>query len=276
MPKKIEGFIVAVTTPFTKDNTIDLKAFSRHLSFLEINRVDGILVCGTTGEFFSLTVDEKIKLLQTARNSFTGTVIFNVAGEALQVSKELAVSAENIGADAILSLPPYYLANAPMEGIVNYMNAISDSVKIPFYLYNFPRHTQNNFTATMLQKIKHEGIKDSLRDYSLIPYTSNYLVGGDSVIAAAYSKGAKGFISVQGNYRPEVLSSLKEALIHKDNNQIKKYQGEAAGISKACNGKNQISLVKYAIDKIIGNYPAILRAPLVQASKEEKSGIFLQ
>ncbi len=271
----ISGLIVAVTTPFTDDNKIDEKAFSDHLTYLFKNGVNRILVAGTTGEFFSLTIAEKLQLIKLAREYFPGTIIFHVGGESLEDSILLAKQGEVLGADAIICLPPYFIAKAPHKGIIDHLNKISDSVNIPFMIYNFPRHTQNHITSEMLKEIRHFGMKDSERDYSLIKATPNYIVGGDSVVVAAHAEGSKGFISVQANYRPKLLTELEDSLEGNDEKLKKDLQKKVATVSKACNGMNQIGLVKTALSKIIEGYPTNVRTPLIEPSKKETDNIIL-
>lgn len=272
----MNGLVVAVPTPFTDDDKIDDKAFTDHLTYLFKKGVHRILVGGTTGEFFSLSTAEKLSLIKLAREYFPGAIIFHIGGGNLEESVLLAKQGEILGADGIIALPPYYIANAPKQGIIDHMNKISDSVHIPFMIYNFPRHTQNEITADMLRQIRHYGIKDSARDYKLVSATPYYFVGGDSVIVAAQEAGSLGFVSVQANYRPELLVDLEKALEGNDKNVTRELQNKIATISKACNGINQIGLVKHALSKIIDGYPTNVRTPLQKPTNDEIENIIFE
>ena len=245
------GLIVAVTTPFNKNKKIDEPAFALHLKHLFKNGISKILVAGTTGEFFSLTASEKIKLLKLARAYFPGTIIFQVGSANLEEALLLSKQGELLGADAILSVPPYYIANAPQKGIVNYFNKISESISIPFMIYNFPKHSQNPINSEMLADISHFGIKDSSKDFSLIDATPNYFVGGDSVILKAHKKGVAGFVSVQGNYAPKLMSDLENAITTKNLKEAERLQEIVKKNSKVFAGTNQIAMIKRALSIIL-------------------------
>jgi len=265
----ISGLIVSVLTPFTKTNAIDKKEFTRHLAFLHAHSVENILVNGTASEFFSLTREEKRTLIKIARNNFPGTVILQAGSNSLAESIDLARYGENLGVDAIASLPPYYLANAPKQGIIDYFNCFAGSLSIPFILYNFPKHTQLSINPEILSAVSHYGVKDSSATISLIKYTRRYYIGSDKNIIKAYKAGACGFISARANFFPELYLFLEKALIEQNMAKARAIHKEIAALAERYSGPNQIAMVKYALTKRLKEYPTTVRLPLVQLAEED-------
>jgi dihydrodipicolinate synthase/N-acetylneuraminate lyase len=265
----IQGLIVSVLTPFTKANALDKKALIRHLAFLHDHNIETILVNGTAGEFFSLTHEEKRHLVKTARANFPGVVILQAGSDSLADSIALARFGEDIGVDAIASLPPYYLSNAPKQGIIDYFNCFSGSISVPFILYNFPKHTQLSINPEILSAVSHYGVKDSSATVSLAKYTRRYYIGSDRNIIKAYKAGACGFVSVRANFFPELYVFLEKALNDQNIVKARAIHREITALAVRYAGPNQIAMIKYAVTRRLSDYPVQVRLPLVQLSTDE-------
>jgi 4-hydroxy-tetrahydrodipicolinate synthase len=268
-PLSVSGPIVATCTPFTNDNTIDKKAFIRHLAFLSDNGIENIFVNGTAGEFFSLTQEEKKEQIKTARRHFPGTIILHAGCNSLKESIDLALYGEKIGVDAIASLPPYFLADAPKQGVIDFFNCFAGVLSIPFILYNFPRHTQISLDAEILSRVAHYGMKDSSATIPLSAHTPRYYVGSDKSILKAYKAGARGFVSVRANLFPDVFVALDQAVRDRHVPRAKTYFSKVIALAAAFPGQNQTAMIKYALGKKIPGYPPAMRLPLLGLSEEE-------
>jgi 4-hydroxy-tetrahydrodipicolinate synthase len=254
---KLNGLVVPVPTPFGEDESIDFGAYLAHLDWLAECGVRNLLVNGTTGEFFSLTPDEQLELLRVSREVWKGTLIFHLGDTALFQTLETAQLAQEAGADFIASLPPFYFANAPDEGLVEWFNRLSLESDLPLILYNFPKHTGNALTPELLEKIPHWGLKDSSADLSLIPATPNYFVGGDRRISDAYATGAKGFVSASANIDPLPYVKIEKS-------QTPELQAAVDAVNARTSGPYAIANIKQALSEIIPGYPAAIRPPLTQ------------
>ncbi len=257
----LSGLVTPVATPFDAGNTIDETALLRHLDFLEDAGVTRIMVNGTTGEFFSLTKQERYTLLELARKNFDHRIIYHTGSVALNDNIAEARFAADHGADAIATIAPYYYANAPASGIIEYFNTIADTIDLPFILYNFPMHTQNPLTAEILKKIRHFGMKDSSANLELIAETPHYYVGGDGHILDAKRNGAYGFVSARSNFAPELFVKMETAMKN-DDADADIIQAEITKLRNAVTGTGSIPKIKYAISKRIKNYPPKPRPPL--------------
>jgi 4-hydroxy-tetrahydrodipicolinate synthase len=251
----LNGLVVPVPTPFGEDESIDVGAYLSHLDWLAECGVRNLLVNGTTGEFFSLTPEEQLKLLRVSREAWQGTLIFHLGDTALFQTLETAHKAQEAGADFIASLPPFYFANAPAEGLIEWFGRLSLESDLPLIIYNFPKHTGNALTPAILEKIPHWGLKDSSADLSLIPATPNYFVGGDRKISDAYTSGAKGFVSASANIDP-----LPYLRIEKE--QTPENQDAVDAVNARTSGPFAIAKVKQALSEILPGYPSAVRPPL--------------
>ena len=154
----LAGLIVPATTPFDENNCIDERSLASHLEFLSEHGVTRILLNGTTAEFFSLLPEERRQLLIAARRHFKGMLLFNTGSDSLLQSIEAARWAQEEGADAIVAMAPYYYADAPVEGLIDYFNCLSEPTNLPMVLYNFIKHTNNPITREILKTVDHIAI----------------------------------------------------------------------------------------------------------------------
>ena len=259
----LAGLIVPPPTPFKRDLEIDEKALAGHLGFLAEKGVTRLLINGTTAEFFSLLPPERRRLLVCARRCFPGTILFNTAADSLFQSLEAVKWAEDLGADAVVAMAPYYYAGAPWTGLLEYFKKIESSTDLPFLLYNFSRHTGNPITPDILEKVRHAGIKDSSGDLSLIPHTSCYLAGTSRQVVEAFMKGAKGFVSSLANIEPGLYVSLEKLLNDGDMDGAGKIQDEIIERCGKVDPSNEISSLKKRLSSLIEGYPPAVRLPLI-------------
>ena len=269
---ELKGLVVPVPVPFAESGVIDFGAFLAQLDWLAECGVRNLLVNGTTGEFFSLTPAEQLQLLQVARENWDGIVIAHtgspVLGQPVTPEHsggggciETARAAEEIGADFLASLPPFYFAGAPSDGLVRWFNELAESTALPLILYNFPKHTGNTLTPEILAQVPHYGMKDSSADLSLIPATPRYFVGGDRKISAAYAAGAKGFVSASANIDP-----LPYLRIERE--QTPENQAAVDAVNERTNGPFAIARIKQALSEILPGYPPYVRPPLTREATQ--------
>jgi len=254
---EFKGLVVPVPTPFAEDGSVDIGAYLSHLDWLAECGVRSLLINGTTGEFFSLTHDEQMELLRVSRENWKGTLIFHLGVTSLFQGLETARAAEGAGADFIASLPPFYPAGLAADGLVEWFSRLALETDLPLILYNFAKHTGNPLTPEMLEKIPHWGIKDSSIDFSLIPATPRYFVGGDQKISEAYAAGAVGFVSASANIDPKPYLQIEKE-------RTPELQSEVDAANARTTGPNAIAKIKQALSEILPGYPTVVRPPLVR------------
>ena len=259
---ELAGLVVPVTTPFDDNLKVDTKELIRHLEYLSSCGVKRILVNGTLGEFFSLSLVEQKQLLNIARRYFPGVVFFHAGCDSLKESETEIRWAEEYGADAVAVLPPYYYANVSESGLIEYFSKLHEHLEIPLILYNFPRHTQNPLTPSILAAVEHFGMKDSSGDLSLIPHTPHYYLGSDNNIPAAFQAGAHGFVSGSANFLPEKYVELEKEVKAENWKKAELVQESICDDIAKIKGKNTISAFKHAIAERLEGYPVFTRPPL--------------
>lgn len=219
--KKFEGTITAIVTPFKKDLSIDFDKFKKLIDFQIDNGIDGIVVCGSTGEGATLSHKEKLSLIITAVEHSNGRVpiIAGTGSNNTADTIDLTILAREHGADAVLLVAPYY--NKPtQEGLYNHYAQIASYCDIPIILYNVPSRTNVNISAAIQIKLANDfknivATKEAsanLEQMSEIiknaPDHFHLLSGDDALTLPIISIGGKGVISVISNYLPKQFTEL--------------------------------------------------------------------
>ncbi|WP_041277520.1 4-hydroxy-tetrahydrodipicolinate synthase [Desulfotalea psychrophila] len=220
--EKFHGAYVAIITPFI-NGEVDEQSFVDLIEFQIANGTHGIVPCGTTGESATLSFDEHKQVMDLAIKTVAGRVPV-IAGAGANNTLEaidLSESAKESGADAILSVAPYY--NKPsQEGIYQHFKAIAEAVDIPMFLYNVPGRTVVNIapeTTARLAGIDNIiGIKEAcgcLEQISDVirkcPEDFIVLSGDDFTSMPTNVIGGKGVISVISNVFPKGMAEMQEA-----------------------------------------------------------------
>ena len=216
----LEGIITALVTPFTEDSKLNVDGLRRLIDFQLSNGVTSFFICGTYGLGPVMSVDEKKKVTELVVESVgsRGKVIVHVGSLNIDDALELARHAEDVGAYAIASLPPYYYVFDD-EAIINYFKRLVSSVKIPVYLYNNPARTGVRITSELLRKLADvgvTGVKDSsfdivrfYEDLTVVdPSKFEFIMGTEALLLPAMVVGVKACISGLSNVFPELVVKL--------------------------------------------------------------------
>lgn len=213
------GTGTALITPFAKDGSVDEEALRRLVNFQEENGVNTLIPCGSTGESAMMSYEEHLKVISIVVDEAKKAKVLAGAGsncttEAVNLSK----NAEDLGADGILSISPYYV-KPTQEGIFKHYEAIEAALDIPIIVYNIPGRTGSNINVdTMLRLAELPGIigvKEASGNMAQIqniiarrPEGFEVLSGDDSITLALMSMGADGVISVTSNCCPGLVSEM--------------------------------------------------------------------
>lgn len=221
-----QGSAVAIVTPF-RNGSIDFTAFTRLIELQIASGTDAIVVCGTTGEASTMSVDEKLSVIQFVVERVGGRipVIAGTGGNCTSTVIENSRSAEAIGVDALLVVTPYY-NKTTQPGLVAHYNAVADSVDLPIIVYNVPsRSGVNVLPATMADLLKHENIvgtkeaggniEQIVNLAALCPDCDIY-AGNDDHVLPILSIGGKGVISTIANVMPDAMHGLCESFFKGD------------------------------------------------------------
>jgi 4-hydroxy-tetrahydrodipicolinate synthase len=216
----IRGSVPAVVTPMHEDGSLDLARFKSLLDWHVQEESDGVVVVGTTGESPTVSIEENCRLIEAAVEYVAGRipVIAGTGANSTAEAIELARFAKQAGADAHLSVVPYY--NKPtQEGLYRHFKAIAEAVDLPLILYNVPGRTVadlSNDTALRLAQVSGiVGIKDATgnieRGTDLLkraPRGFSVFSGDDATALALTLLGGQGVISVTANVAPRLMHQM--------------------------------------------------------------------
>jgi dihydrodipicolinate synthase/N-acetylneuraminate lyase len=149
-----KGYIPAITTPFADDGSLDRTATHRQLEWLHSEGMHGVIVAGTTGEWFSLTREERTEQLRIVGDAIRGqmTLIAGCNSYTAAEAIELAGAARQASFDGILLTPPPYIVPNDDE-IYTFYKTVSDAVELPICVYNWPRGTSVDMSAELLSRL---------------------------------------------------------------------------------------------------------------------------
>ncbi len=214
MRKQFRGSYTVTITPFTEDGRkIDLAAWRRFVDWQIKVGVPGIIILGTTGEFLTITDDERrmfveatVKHVRDRIHVLVGTMNAYTPA-AVRYSRE----AEELGADGLMIIPPYYYTPTEDE-IFAYYKAICEQVSIPIMLYNNPFTSNVDMSAKLVARLTRafeqiryikEASQDVARVYDIIEETKGVMnVFAGQRIVESYLLGAVGYVNPYGNYIP--------------------------------------------------------------------------
>ena len=214
-----KGVCTAMITPF-KDSAVDTHAFSALIDRQLSAGVDAILVCGTTGEPCTMTDDEKLTLLQQAAEKINKKVplIAGVGGNCTGSVATFARVTRAVGADAILSVTPYY-NKCTQEGLIKHYSEIAMATDLPIIVYNVPSRTGFNVLPETVEKLTRipniVGIKEASSSISqageilsLCKGKIDFYTGNDDMIVPTMALGGAGCISVVSNIVPQMVVDM--------------------------------------------------------------------
>jgi len=269
----IKGSLVALVTPMLPDGAIDWDTYRALIDWHIEEKTDALVVVGTTGESPTVTVEEHCHLIDVAIKHAGGRipVIAGTGGNSTQEAIELTAYAKKVGADASLSVVPYY--NKPsQEGLYRHFKAIAEAVDLPILLYNVPGRTvadMHNDTVLRLAQVPGiVGIKDASgnieRGSWLIrqaPEGFAIYSGDDASAVALILLGAHGNVSVTANVAPRAMHDLCMAALQGDAATAREINQRLLPLHKNLFVEANPIPVKWAL-QTMGRIPAGIRLPL--------------
>lgn len=274
----IKGSIVAIVTPMHEDGSLDLAAFRALIDFHVEQGTNGIVVAGTTGESPTVDVEEHELLIAEAVKHAAGRipVIAGTGANSTREAIELAAFSKKAGADASLTVVPYY--NKPtQEGLYRHFKAIAETVDMPHILYNVPGRTvadMSNDTVLRLAQIPNiVGIKDATgnieRGSDLLqraPEGFAIYSGDDASTLALMLLGAHGTISVTANVAPKLMSEMCVAALNGEVARAREINFRLLGLHRNLFIEANPIPVKWAVARL-GKIRNTLRLPLTPLSQ---------
>jgi 4-hydroxy-tetrahydrodipicolinate synthase len=229
-----KGLYTALITPFTKDKKIDFNSLEKLLNFQISNNLDGVVLCGTTGEGATLSSIEKLEIAEFSSNIIKNKIkiILNCGTNNTQVSANLAKDASKLNIDGLLAITPYY-NKASDKGMFLHFAEIAKNTNLPIILYNVPSRTGIDLKDSIIGELATNfknivGIKDATGDLSRISSlrlkveNNFFLFSGEDATSLAFNEsGGDGVISVASNIVPNLMLKLQNLSLKDDLNTTK-------------------------------------------------------
>jgi 4-hydroxy-tetrahydrodipicolinate synthase len=220
MTHRFRGSYAVTVTPFTEDgNAIDIPAWKRFLDWQLAEDVPGIIILGTTGEFLTLTDEERTQFVEATVKYINKRIPVLVGTMNAYTPRAVRYSAEaeKLGADGLMIIPPYYYTPTDDE-IFGYYKAICEKVSLPIMLYNNPFTSNVDMSAKLVARLTKsfeqiryikEASQDMARVYDIIEETNGVMnVFAGQRIVESYLYGAVGYVNPWGNYFPRASTRI--------------------------------------------------------------------
>lgn len=282
---EIKGIIAAMQTPMHEDGSINEEEMRKQINRQIESGVNAIFCLGTNGEFYIMSMEEKIRVMEIFVGEARGRVPV-YAGTGCVSTKDtitLSMKAKEIGVDVLSVITPYFAALNQEELYAHY-KAIAEAVDLPIVMYNIPARTGVALapaTVGKLAKIKNiVGVKDSSGNFNnILQYVEaakeedfSVLSGNDALILWTLMAGGKGGITAIANILPTVMVSIYQNYIKGDIEAAKEAQSSIGPIRECFKYGNPNSIVKCATN-LIGQSVGPCRAPFGMVSDEAKNAI---
>ena len=279
----LAGYMTDLPTPFDADAELDLDAFATLCERQIDAGASAIIVGETAGEASTLTTAEKDRLIRCAVETAQGRarVIAGAGSNSTDRAIELTMRAERAGADAVLSVVPYY--NKPMQaGIAAHFRAIAASTALPVILHDIPARTvrplADETIAFLAQSRQFVGLKDGTGDVSrptrlspLVPPGFRLLSGDDVTAFGFVASGGHGCISLVSNIAPDVcrriFSNLRQGRL-----QSARQLHRRLDPLEACLSNDVPAALKYALS-LLGLMHPNTRLPIVELDEADKAQV---
>jgi len=283
---RLSGYAPALPTPFDNDGNIDSAAFEQLCDRQIREGATALVVCGTTGEAPTLSPAEHRTLIRIAVGVSCGRVpvVAGAGSNSTDHAAELTRDAEAQGADAILSVVPYY--NKPTQaGLLAHFRSIAQSTGLPILLYDVPSRTACGLTDETVVRLAEMpqfiGLKDATGDItrpgrlrSLVGPDFRLLSGDDATALAFFAQGGNGCISVTSNVAPGLCRSMFLACKQGQMARAQRLANQVAQLTSALFRETNPAPLKYALS-LLDLMPPKVRLPLVEPTEQTKAELAL-
>ena len=282
----LKGVFTPIVTVFNEHGEIDYDANKKIIERLINEGVDGILFLGSIGEFFSFSMEEKMKFISFAVKTVNKRVkvFIGTGGTVVHEVVALTQYAENAGADAAVVISPYYF-NLDEESLYRYYSEVASSVSMSILIYNFPDRTSVNLSPQLIHRLAKDyknviGIKDTVDNIShtrkiiaeVKQDTKEFSVfsGFDEYFVPNLMAGGSGIITGLTNIAPKVFVDLYKAFYENDMNTVRELQNKINILMKLYDiSQPFISSIKTAVSIMVPGIGTDPRKPFASCSEQQ-------
>lgn len=286
---RLRGMIAATFTPMTETGDINYAEIKPYADYIASTAIDGVFVNGTTGEFSSLTVEERKKILECWITAAAGRfkVICHAGSNCQRDSIEIAAHAASIGAYGIGCIAPSFFKPATVNDLIGFFAPIAAAApELPFYYYNMPSITGVNLPVDRIlaegrkiipnlagTKFTHNNLMEMEMCIDLDGGAFEVLHGYDEILIAGLSMGAKAGVGSTYNYIPEIYDGIFRAMEDGDLTTARELQKKSIKTVEVIIGYGGGVRGGKAIMNLIGIKCGECRPPLSPLAQEEYAAL---
>jgi 4-hydroxy-2-oxoglutarate aldolase len=282
--KEIRGVLPPITTPFDADGNVSTEYLAANLTQLVETGLHGFVVLGSNGEYPMLSKEEKMRVLEAARQVIPQDrlLIAGTGADSTREAIDLTKRAADLGADAgLIVTPHYYRPQMTAAALTHHYLTIADASPIPIMIYNVPVYSNVDIdAATVIELARHEnivGMKDSSANFAKMgevirfaPLHFATMVGTGSTIFPALSIGAKGVVPALGNIAPRECVAIYNLFQDGRMEEARNLQLRMIRPNAAVTAKWGIPGLKAAMDEL-GYYGGQPRAPFQPLGESDRN-----
>ncbi len=279
-----KGIHSVLVSPFLPDGTIDFARFAELVEVNIANGADGVIVCGSTGEFYTMTVEERIRLFEATVAAANGrvTVIAGVSDLQTDIVLELVAAAKDTGCDGILALPPIY-AKPDLRETEHFYRTIAKASELPVMLYNSPARIGVNLTPDFVAGLADipnvVAIKDSSADIQQVTELCAKVkdklavfVGYETMIRSALPVGCVGVVAMAHQLSGKLVRAYFDACAAGDTATADKLEPALFAIYRCFKAGSFYAGIKAAMNEL--DQPVgIPREPLLPFSDAQQAAV---
>ena len=286
--KKFEGIYVSTLTPFDDKSEVDYTLLKKQIEYIIAKGVHGIVACGVNGEFSSLDLAERKKVIKTSVNAAKEKVpvIAGAYSSSSKESLELVKYAEEVGADAAIITTPYFFRKPSDEGLYSFFSSILDEVtKFPIFLCNVPIYSLIELSTDLIENLVSNyknivGIKDlsgkpeSITAYAGVFEDLSVFIGSDRLVFHGLNVRCDGVVSAIGSIFPDFILKIYDTY-KQGNIDLAWIEQEAlTGIRSLLKRFPSRAAQKFIFSKIVGE-ESFVRPPLRNLTIEDKENLIM-
>ena len=275
------GSAVALVTPFNEDGSVNFEELERLIEFQIENKTDALVICGTTGEASTMTDEEQVETIKFSVEKTNGRVPI-IAGAGSNDTRHginLAKMCEDVGADGLLEVTPYYNKTS-QRGLYEHYKVIAEAVNIPIILYDVPGRTSMSIAPQTVKELAEidniVGLKDASGNLSYAAEVRNLVgedfdvySGNDDVVVPLMSIGGAGVISVLANIYPRLVHDMCQNFFDGNIKEAGRIQVNNKKLIDALFVEPNPIPIKAAMNMMVYNVGG-LRLPLYEAADSTK------
>lgn len=277
-----KGAGVALITPFHEDKSVNYEELGHMLEDQIAGGTDAIIICGTTGEPVTMTMEERTEVVRytVEKVAHRIPVIAGTGANCTQTAIDLSVKAKELGVDGLLVVTPFY-NKATQNGLYEHYKAIANSVELPIIMYNVPSRTGCNIMPETAARLAADfdnivGIKEASGDISQIARLAHLTEGklsiysgNDDQVIPILSLGGAGVISVLSNVAPKDAHDMVMEYLNGNQARALELQLKYLDLIHALFCEVNPIPVKWAAN-LMGYQAGGLRLPLTELQEEHK------